>query len=150
MNTKIVMALLAVALVFVSIQLVQAKSSHVELSGGDDDAYQNIVTRTSVRAYTDAPVESEKIEKLLRAGMAAPSAVNKQPWHFIVVTDKAVLSRIPEVNPNAGMAAKAPLAIVVCGDLTKALQDRGDRKSTRLNSSHANISYAVFCLKKKL
>lgn len=125
MNTKIVMALLAVALVFVSIQLVQAKSSHVELSGGDDDAYQNIVTRTSVRAYTDAPVESEKIEKLLRAGMAAPSAVNKQPWHFIVVTDKAVLSRIPEVNPNAGMAAKAPLAIVVCGDLTKALQDRG-------------------------
>src|SRR3712207_7085928 len=116
MNTKIVMALLAVALLLVSIQLVQAKSSQGRRSGADDDAYQTIVTRTSVRAYTDAPVESEKIEKLLRAGMAAPSAVNKQPWHFIVVTDKAVLR---------------------------------DRKSTRLNSSHANISYAVFCLKKK-
>ena len=48
----------------------------------------NILARTSVRSYQDRPVEQDKIEKLLRAGMAAPSAVDKRPWHFIVVTDQ--------------------------------------------------------------
>jgi flavin reductase (DIM6/NTAB) family NADH-FMN oxidoreductase RutF len=57
--------------------------------------------------------------------MAAPTAVNKQPWHFVVVTDKNVLSAISEATPNASMAAKAPLAIVVCGDMNKALEGGG-------------------------
>ena len=81
----------------------------------------NILARTSIRSYQDRPVEQDKIEKLLRAGMAAPSAVDKRPWHFVVVTDKEVLNGLAEANPNAGMAARAPLAIVVCGDKTKAL-----------------------------
>jgi len=81
----------------------------------------NILARTSIRSYQDRPVEQDKIEKLLRAGMAAPSAVDKRPWHFIVVTDKQVLNGLAQANPNAGMAARAPLAIVVCGDKTKAL-----------------------------
>ena len=82
---------------------------------------ENIATRTSVRSYLDKPVDSIQIEQLLRAGMAAPSAVNKQPWHFVVVTDKAQLAALAKANPHAGMAAKAPLAIVVCGDMNKAL-----------------------------
>ena len=53
-----------------------------------------IATRTSVRSYTNQPIEAEKIEALLRAGMAAPSAVNKQPWHFVVVTDRAQLDSL--------------------------------------------------------
>lgn len=53
--------------------------------------------------------------------MAAPTAKNKQPWHFIVVTEKELLQKLAEANPHAAMAAKAPLAIVVCGDMTKAL-----------------------------
>lgn len=81
----------------------------------------NILARTSVRSYQDRPVEQDKIEKLLRAGMAAPSAVDKRPWHFIVVTDKQMLQGLAQANPNAGMAARAPLAIVVCGDKNKAL-----------------------------
>ena len=84
-------------------------------------ALENIATRTSVRSYLNKPVEAAQIEQLLRAGMAAPSAVNKQPWHFVVVTDKAQLAALAKANPHAGMAAKAPLAIVVCGDMTKAL-----------------------------
>ncbi len=86
---------------------------------------ETILTRTSIRKYTDQPVEKEKIEAMLRAGMAAPSAVNKQPWHFVVVTDKEKLAGLATANPNAGMAAKAPLAIVVCGDMTKALEGGG-------------------------
>ena len=84
-------------------------------------ALENIATRTSVRSYHDKPVDAALIEQLLRAGMAAPSAVNKQPWHFVVVTDKAQLAALAKANPHAGMAAKAPLAIVVCGDMNKAL-----------------------------
>ena len=45
--------------------------------------FENIMNRTSVRSYTDMPVEPEKVEMMLRAGMAAPSACNKQPWHFV-------------------------------------------------------------------
>ena len=87
----------------------------------EETILDNILARTSVRSYQDRPVEQEKIEKLLRAGMAAPSAVDKRPWHFVVVTDRQVLNGLAEANPNAGMAARAPLAIVVCGDKTKAL-----------------------------
>ncbi len=81
----------------------------------------NIATRTSVRSYLDKPVDASIIEQLLRAGMAAPTAVNRQPWHFVVVTDKAQLKELAKANPHAGMAARAPLAIVVCGDMKKAL-----------------------------
>lgn len=83
---------------------------------------ESILTRISVRAYTEQTVSADTIELLLRAGMAAPSAVNKQPWHFVAVTDKDKLAGLAAANPNAKMAEKAPLAIVVCGDLTKALE----------------------------
>lgn len=81
----------------------------------------NIMTRTSIRAYQETPVEDAVIEKILRAGMAAPTARDTRPWNFIVVKDKDLLSQIAEANPNAGMCAKAPLAIVVCGDMSKTL-----------------------------
>lgn len=84
-------------------------------------ALENIATRTSVRSYLHKPVEAAQIEQLLRAGMSAPSAMNKQPWHFVVVTDRAQLKELAKANPYASMVAKAPLAIVVCGDLKKAL-----------------------------
>ena len=86
---------------------------------------ENIMTRTSIRNYTDQTISADTIETLLRAGMAAPTAVNKQPWHFVAVTDKEKLTGLATANPNAGMAAKAPLAIVVCGDMKKTLEGGG-------------------------
>lgn len=74
-----------------------------------------IFMRTSVRNYENRPVEEEKIERILRAAMAAPSAVNQQPWEFYVVTNKDILKALSEASPYAGMAAKASVAIVVCG-----------------------------------
>ena len=62
---------------------------------------------------------------MLRAGMAAPTAVNAQPWHFVVVSDKAKLGELAAANPHAGMLKSAPLAIVVCGDMTKAMEGKG-------------------------
>jgi nitroreductase len=81
------------------------------------DALEAIRTRRSIRKYTDRPVEAEKVQILLEAAMLAPSAGNQQPWRFIVIDDKALLEKVPEINPNAPMAPKAPMAILVCGDL---------------------------------
>ena len=50
---------------------------------GAKAAINNIMTRTSIRQYTNEPVSKENIETMLRAGMAAPTAVNRQPWHFV-------------------------------------------------------------------
>jgi len=82
---------------------------------------ENIMTRTSIRKYKQQPVEDGKIETMLRAAMAAPTAVNKQPWHFVVVSDKKVLNELAGQGGRGDMLRNAPLAIVVCGDLTKAL-----------------------------
>lgn len=80
------------------------------------EAIEAIMTRRSIRKYEAGPVPAGMVETLLRAGMAAPSARNEQPWHFIVVSDRAMLSRVPEMNPHALMAKDAALAIVVCAD----------------------------------
>lgn len=81
------------------------------------DAIETILTRRSIRRYEDRPVDESLIEQLLAAAMAAPSARNGQPWRFIVIDDAETLRAIAEMNPNASMAAEAPLGILVCGDL---------------------------------
>lgn len=73
-------------------------------------------TRRSIRKFTDEPVSAEHVRRLLDAAMQAPSAHNLQPWHFVVVQNRAVLDRIAAEHPYAKMAAQATLAIVVCGD----------------------------------
>lgn len=73
-------------------------------------------TRRSIREFTDEPVRDEQIEAMLKAGMAAPSAQNLQPWHFVVVRMRKRLDALAEVHKYAYMLEKAPLAIVVCGD----------------------------------
>ena len=85
-------------------------------------AIETIMTRTSIRAFTDQPVEDEKVEQILRAGMAAPTAVNRQPWAFVVVRSREQLDRLKEANPYARMLESAQLAVVVCGDMTKAIE----------------------------
>jgi nitroreductase len=82
-----------------------------------DEGIDFILTRRSVRAYTDQPVSDESVTGLLRAAMAAPSAGNQQPWHFVVVRDRSVLEAIALSSPYAGMTREAQVAIVVCGDL---------------------------------
>ena len=72
-----------------------------------------IFTRRSVRQFKDTPVQPEKIEALLKAGMQAPSAVNQQPWEFIVVQDKELILKLEKFSPFAKMLKTAPLAIVV-------------------------------------
>ncbi len=73
-----------------------------------------IFARHSVRKFLPTVVEEEKVEKMLRAAMAAPSAGNQQPWEFYVVRDKRIIQDLAHCSPYAGCAANAPIAIVVC------------------------------------
>lgn len=82
-----------------------------------------IYGRKSVRKFTDKTIEKEKVEALLKAGMSAPSARNKQPWDFIVVDDEHVLHELGDRLPYAKMLLHGKLAIVVCGNINKALED---------------------------
>jgi nitroreductase len=76
-----------------------------------------ILERRSVRKYTEQEVSEELIEKLLMAGMSAPSAGNEQAWQFIVIKDKNILNEIPKFHPYSQMLKAVDVAIVVCGDL---------------------------------
>lgn len=87
-----------------------------------NEAYQNIVTRKSIRLYSDEPVSAADTDALLHAGMSAPTGVNRQPWEFIAVDDAAVKERLAEALPYAKMAAHAPLVIVVCGNSERFLE----------------------------
>ena len=77
-----------------------------------------ILARRSIRRYTGEKVNGEAIQKVLEAGMAAPSAGNQQPWHFIVLDDRTVLDAVPEHHPHSSMIREAPVAILVCGDIS--------------------------------
>ena len=121
MNMKIVNLMAIVAL---GTMLVACNNQKESTQDQSQAVMECIMTRTSIRAYTDQPVEQEKVEALLRAGMAAPTAVNAQPWHFVAVTDKAKLAELAAANPRAKMLQTAALAIVVCGDMTKALEGK--------------------------
>jgi len=72
-------------------------------------------SRFSVRTYEDIPVEKEKILKILEAGRLAPSAVNFQPWHFIIVNEKEVLENLYPVYPREWIK-EAPAIVVACSD----------------------------------
>ena len=76
-----------------------------------------ILTRRSIRKYTNQPVPEQVVKELLEAAMSAPSAVNQQPWQFIVINDRKILGEIPKLHPYSLMLRAAPVAILVCGDL---------------------------------
>ena len=77
---------------------------------------QLIFARRSIRKYTSKPVSADDVQTLLEAAMAAPSASNRQPWHFVVVTERATLDRLADAHPYGKMLYQAPLCISVCGD----------------------------------
>jgi nitroreductase len=79
------------------------------------EAVEAILGRRSIRKYLPTAVPPALEEKLLQAAMAAPSAGNQQPWHFVVVRERGRLTELSGTSPHAGMLAGAPLGIAVCG-----------------------------------
>ena len=78
-----------------------------------------LLKRRSVRKFTPEPVSDELIEELLNAAMSGPSACNRCPWEFFVITNKETLEQLRGASRFTKM--NAPLAIVVCGNLSRAL-----------------------------
>jgi nitroreductase len=88
------------------------------------ELFDTILTRRSIRRYTTEKIENDLVNKIIKAGMYAPSAVNKQPWHFIVFEDKKSMNDIMEVHQSSAMLAEAQIAILVCYD-EKLQHDEG-------------------------
>lgn len=86
-----------------------------------DAAIENIMTRVSVRQYTDQPVEAEKVETILKAAMAAPTGGNAQPWEFIVVNDSTTRAGLAEAMGGNGCVAGCQVVIIPCGNMDKKL-----------------------------
>lgn len=108
------------------------------------DALEAIYSRKSVRKFEDREVPKDAVEKILKAGMSAPSAGDAQPWQFIVISEKKVLGEIPGVSPYAECTAKAPLAILVCGD--KKLEKHKDYWVQDCAAASQNILLAAHAL----
>ncbi|HOK03965.1 MAG TPA: nitroreductase family protein [Victivallales bacterium] len=79
-----------------------------------------IFARRSIRVFQEKEIPEEMIKDILEAAMAAPSAVAKDPWEFIVIKNKNTLIKITEALPNGKMLSSAPLGIIVCGDIKRA------------------------------
>jgi nitroreductase len=96
-------------------------SAMTTLSGGEkmNETMKTIFARKSVRNYNESTIPKETLELLVKAGMAAPTARDKRPWEFIIITDKAVLKKLSDALPYAKMAEKAGHGIVVAGDMEK-------------------------------
>ena len=85
---------------------------------------ENIMTRKSIREFTDRAIAKDTLETILKAGMAAPSAMDKRPWAFVVIDEREVLDSLNAVHPFANLKT-ATAAIVVCGNMDKTIEGAG-------------------------
>lgn len=113
------------------------------------DALEAILSRRSIRRYTGEPVPEPAIETLLAAAMSAPSSKNRQPWQFVVITERSLLREVPSFHPYAKMVPDAPAAILVCGDLERDehgfwVQDCSAATQNILLAAHAEGLGAVW------
>ena len=80
------------------------------------ELYKGLMTRRSIRAYTADKIEYHVVEDIIKAGMYAPSAVNCQPWHFMIIDDREIFQKIMDIHPYSSMLKGAQYAILVMGD----------------------------------
>lgn len=90
------------------------ETTAAEMKAGEKGTMDVIFSRKSVRHYTDQEVEADKLLTLVKAGMAAPTAMNRQPWSFIIVTNMAQVASIND-RPGLMMLKKAKAVILVLG-----------------------------------
>jgi len=102
------------------------KSENADNSQARTEAALDVIkTRVSVRHFTGEKLTDAQIDTILRAGMSAPTAVNKQPWAFVVVDDPETLMLLSDTLKSSRIENGASHAIAVCGNLQKALEGEG-------------------------
>lgn len=154
-NSTYLIILLALGLLFTSYKWISSSyDSSESTSEVQKTTIDDIMTRTSVRAYSDRSVGEETVDTLLRAAMAAPTAGNKQPWRFVVVNDKGTLQKISDDFNTMTMAKDAQLAVIMCGVPAETfpgegegywVQDVSAATENLLLAAHAMGLGAVWC-----
>jgi len=115
------------------------------------EVLEAIFTRRSIRQFTGRTISEEDLKTVIKAGFCAPSAHNKQPWHFVIVRDKAALENISKVHPYAKMLPQAGCGIIVCGDKNKEgmagflIEDCSAAMQNMLLAAHGLGLGAVWC-----
>jgi len=105
-----------------------------------------IFGRRSIRIYAPGDIDEVTVTKLLEAAMAAPSAMTKDPWRFIVVRERALLKAMSEALPGGKMLVTATLAIVVCGDLEAAFESQLSFLLQDCSAAIENLLLAAHCV----
>lgn len=114
---KFVCLILAIALVAALVRLVFVSQNQSSIEP-KQTVMENILSRKSVRSYTDRPVSREQLDTLVRAAMAAPTGRDMRPWRFVVINERETLKALSDSLPFAKMLPEAQAAIVVCGDMS--------------------------------
>jgi nitroreductase len=105
-----------------------------------------IFQRRSVRKYENREIPADMFNDLFEAAMAAPSAVKKDPWHFLLIQDRIVLDDMVKILPNGQMLRQAPAAVVVCGDIDKAHANEVSYMLQDLSAAVENLLLAATAL----
>lgn len=91
------------------------------------DTIETIMSRASVRQFSDKPIPFDTLDTILKAGMSGPSCVNAQDWAFIVVEDKETLAKMADANGRpADPLRHAAAGILICGDLSRSFPPARD------------------------
>lgn len=157
-SSTYLIALLALGLLLIAYRWIWSTSTDTSSTDNSElvrkSTVEDIMTRTSVRSYSDKEISKEQIDTLLRAAMAAPTAGNKQPWRFVIINNKKTLKTIGENFNSMSMAKEAALAVIMCGDTTATfpgegrdywVQDVSAASENLLLAAHAIGLGAVWC-----
>jgi len=126
--------------------IVSASSGSAAVAPSIPDALTVIHNRKSVRNFTGQPVDTETLTKIVKAGMAAPTAVNMQAWSFVIVSDKVRMKALAAGLPYAKMLDKAGAAIIVCAIPEKAYQKKTEFSIMDATCASENILLAIEAL----
>lgn len=135
---KKVTFILAIAAVMVACQTQENKQEDMS-----NQVIENILTRVSVRQFTGEKISDEQTETLLRCALAAPSAVNQQPWKIYIVENEELLRQLGEAMPNCRCQNHPACAFVLCGDMDKVFQPQPDFWIHDVSAATENLLLAV-------
>ena len=105
-----------------------------------------IFNRRSVRKYENREIPADKFNDLFEAAMAAPSAVAKDPWHFLLIRNRKTLDSMVKILPNGQMLRQAPAAVIVCGDISKTHANEVSYMLQDLSAAVENLLLAATAL----
>lgn len=139
--------LLAIALFLSTYKMVEMKHhavAHMQEGVSAEEAVLSVIhNRKSVRNYTDKTVSDEDLVTILKAGMAAPTGFNAQPWQFIAIKDRNTMLELRKELVYASGLDGSPAAIVVCGDMSKVREEAPEFWITDASAATQNMLLAI-------